>query len=114
MVFENTQQGIPLPMKIGVAIEHDEEYHTIDTIHKICVSSQSRLQSNSIVAMNSSSSSKIVDMPKNSEYQSSRLTIVEDVEKYSIIQRKSKDRKIATLTQRSIPQLKREYGNVYI
>ncbi|CAF4989404.1 unnamed protein product [Rotaria sp. Silwood1] len=86
-------------MKIYVEIEHDEEYHTIDTIHKICVPSQNRLQSNSIVAMNSSSSSKIVDMPNNSEYQSLRLTIVENVEKYSIIERKSKDRKIVISTQ---------------
>ncbi|CAF4669063.1 unnamed protein product [Rotaria sp. Silwood1] len=128
MVFENTQQvsdivdvkvpsRISLPMKIGVAIEHDEEYHTTDTIHKIRVPSQSRLQSNSIIAMNSSlfprnnivdtnniSSSKIVDMPNNSEHQSSPLTIVGNVEKYSIIQRKSKDRKIATSTQRSMSQ----------
>ncbi|CAF4967448.1 unnamed protein product, partial [Rotaria sp. Silwood1] len=103
MVFENTQQvsdivdvkvpsRIPLSMKIGVAIEHDEEYPTTDTIHKIRIARQSRLQSNSIVAMNSSlfprnnivdtnniSSSKIVDMPNNSEHQSSSLTIFVDV-----------------------------------
>ncbi|CAF1554945.1 unnamed protein product, partial [Rotaria sp. Silwood1] len=53
-------------------------------------------------------------MPNNSEHLSSPLTIVGNVEKYSIIQRKSKDRKIATSTQRSIPQSKREYGEVYI
>ncbi|CAF5045205.1 unnamed protein product [Rotaria sp. Silwood1] len=101
-------------MKIYVEIEHDEEYHTTDSIHKTCVPSQSRLQSNSIVAMNSSSSSKIVDMPNNSEHQSSPLTIVGNVKKYSIIERKSKDRKIVISIQRSIPQLKREYGKVYI
>ncbi|CAF3809585.1 unnamed protein product, partial [Rotaria sp. Silwood1] len=54
MVFENTQQvsdivdvkvpsRIPLSMKIGIAIEHDEEYYTTDTIHKIRVPSQSLL-----------------------------------------------------------------------
>ncbi|CAF5018535.1 unnamed protein product, partial [Rotaria sp. Silwood1] len=86
---------IPLSMKIGIAIEHDEEYYTTDTIHKIRVPSQ-------------------IDMPNNSEHLSSPLTIVGNVEKYSIIQRKSKDRKIATSTQRSIPQSKREYGEVYI
>ncbi|CAF5178899.1 unnamed protein product [Rotaria sp. Silwood1] len=54
MVFENTQQvsdivdvkvpsRIPLSMKIGIAIEHDEEYYTTDIIHKIRVPSQSLL-----------------------------------------------------------------------
>ncbi|CAF3716418.1 unnamed protein product [Rotaria sp. Silwood1] len=59
---------------------------------------------NNIVDTNNISSSKIVDMPNNSEHQSSPLTIVGNVEKYSIIQRKSKDRKIATSTQRSMSQ----------
>ncbi|CAF3715241.1 unnamed protein product [Rotaria sp. Silwood1] len=106
MVFENTQQVLDIvdvkvssPMKIYVEIEHDEEYHTTDSIHKTCVPSQSRLQSNSIGAMNSSSSPKIVDMLNNSEHQSSPLTIVGNVKKYSIIERKSKDRKIVISTQ---------------
>ncbi|CAF3503908.1 unnamed protein product [Rotaria sordida] len=136
--FESTQQTsdivddkippkIPLPMKRGVTIEHNEEYNTVETIHKIRVPNQSRLQSNSIAAMNSSlipindildsnsiSSSKIIDIPNDSKYLPSPLTIVGNVEKYSVIERKSKHRQIATSTQRSISQSKRKYGEVYV
>ncbi|CAF3003205.1 unnamed protein product, partial [Rotaria sp. Silwood2] len=138
ITFESTQQTsdmvdtkvspkIPLPTKMGVAIEYNEEYDTAETIHKIRVPSQSHVQSNSIVAMNSSlfltndkldsndiSSSKTLDVSNDPKHLSSPLTIVGNVEKYSLIQRNAKDRKVATSTQRSISQSKREYGEVYI
>ncbi|CAF5143237.1 unnamed protein product, partial [Rotaria magnacalcarata] len=86
---------IPIPMKQAVTIEHDEEYNTVDAIHKIRIPSQSRFQSNSIENLNSSLYPINVDA-----LPSPLLTVVGNVQKYSITEKKSKYRQTATSTQR--------------
>ncbi|CAF1625727.1 unnamed protein product [Rotaria magnacalcarata] len=100
---------IPIPMKQAVTIEHDEEYNTVDAIHKIRIPSQSRFQSNSIENLNSSLYPINVDA-----LPSPLLTVVGNVQKYSITEKKSKYRQTATSTQRSIAQSQRQYGEVYV
>ncbi|CAF4553692.1 unnamed protein product [Rotaria socialis] len=100
---------IPMPMEQGVTIEHDEEYNTVDAIHKIRIPSQSRFQSNSIENLNSSLYPINVDASP-----SPLLTVVGNVQKYSITEKKSKYRQTATSTQRPIAQTQRQYGEVYV
>ncbi len=114
-------------MKSGIIIEQDEEHITAETINAIRLPGQNRRQSNSIVAMNSSLFSthnildstaifppKTVEITSDHKELSSPLSLVGNAKKYSITQAKAKDRQIAKLTQRSILQSRRDYGEVYV
>jgi hypothetical protein len=110
-------------MKRGVTIEHDEEHITSGNINTIYLPNESRWQSSSIVAMDSSlfsvnqvHDSAAVTPSKTSDHEElpPSLSIVGNTQKYSITQIKAKDRQIGKSTKRTIFQSQREYGEVYV
>ncbi|UJR31391.1 hypothetical protein I4U23_018885 [Adineta vaga] len=107
---------VPLPQKNVIAIEHDEEHVQTDEVHIVRIPSQSRLRLNSV---KESHSSLLTTETANKSATDLKqvlpsLSIVGNVRKYTLVQKKANNQQTTNSTQRSITQSERQFGDVYV
>ena len=111
-------QAVPSALTVDKTIESGEEHVQSDDVHVVRIPSQNRLQSGSMQSFQSSSqTSRPAQDSANDLTTVGRrtfLSIVGNARKYSIEQKKSKQRQIANSTHRSVTQSERQYGEVYV